>query len=92
MKRYNLPHGDGYWAISEHIPECKSKQSPELIAVMEKKAEAMAGTYNFASYAERMMFIDAFIKGYIAAFIIPYEQEELELSLTPLSKAMNEQK
>lgn len=91
MKRYSI-NEYGYHHIStESISDCKAMQDPKLIAIMEKKAEALAANYNFASYPERLLFIDAFMKGYICAFIVNDEQEEIERELTPLGKALKEE-
>lgn len=73
---------------SNDIHSCKSLQDIKLIRVMEKKAEDLASCFSFASYSERLVFIDAFCKGYIAAFCVSDEQEELEQSLTPLGKEL----
>lgn len=90
MKRYSMGNGSYYGIDAGIVADCEAIQDPKLIAIMKKKAEAMAGNYSFASYTERLIFVDAFFKGYISAFIINDEQEEVEKSLTPLGKALEE--
>lgn len=70
------------------IFSCKSTQPIELIVLMEKKASELANNLTFSSYTERLLFLDAFYKGYIAAHCFNFEEEALVLSLSPLSKAL----
>lgn len=92
MKRYKY-EADPTWGgnselSDEIIHSCKSIQEQKLIMLMEKKAMEVVSYLNFGSYAERLIFIDAFYKDYIAAFCFNDEQEQLERSLTPLGKAL----
>lgn len=91
MKRYKYS-GDPTWGenniTEEIILDCKTIQEHKLICLMEKKAMEIADRLNFGNYAERLVFMDAFCKGYIAAFCVNDEQEKLEQSLTPLGKAL----
>lgn len=72
----------------EVIFSCKSLQPIEYIVLMEKKAMQLCDTLNFGNYAERLIFLDAFYKGYIAAHCFDDEEEALKISLSPLGKAL----
>jgi hypothetical protein len=72
----------------EKLHACKNLQENKQICLMEKKANQLADCLNFRSYKERLLFIDAFAKGYLAAHCISAEDEELERALSPLGKAL----
>jgi hypothetical protein len=90
MKRFNIHDHSFYGICPSQLADCEAIQDPKLIAVMKKKAEGVASNFSFASYTERLIFIDAFYKGYLSAFIVNNEQEEVEREITPLGQALKE--
>jgi hypothetical protein len=95
MKKYKVIDEDGDPTYSnrinqEQITECKYSQDPKMNAFIEKKIETFAECFSFGSHSERLVFIDGLTKGYYLSAIITDDQEELETSLTPLGKALEE--
>ena len=86
MKKFPAP--DNYLDL-DHLQECKAIQEQKLICFMEKKASDLCKCISIGTYAEELIFRDAFYKGYIAAFCVSKEEEALELSLSPLGKALD---
>jgi hypothetical protein len=90
MKKYHLGKDELYCINTDTLINCEASQPPELIKLMRQKAESVAQNWSFGSYTERVLFIDAFYKGYLSAFIVNDEQDQIENSLTPLGQALKE--
>jgi hypothetical protein len=95
MKKYKVIDEDGnatsYYRIrQESVTECKYAQDPKLNAFIEKKINEFADNFSFGSHAEKLVFIDGMTKGYYLSAVISDDQQELENSLTPLGKALEE--
>jgi hypothetical protein len=79
---------DEIW--EDHIIKCKFSQHPKELEIMERKLEGISNNISFRDYAQELIFKDAFIKGYIAAFVVSDEEQEILNSITPLGKALAE--
>jgi len=72
----------------EVLQQCKSLQKVEMIVLMEKKARELCECLSFGTYTERLLFLDAFYKGYFAAHCFDEAEEQLILTLSPLGQAL----
>lgn len=94
MKKYKYGDGSidpfdyGNQLHEEVLNACKSIQENALVSLMERKGMEVCDRLNFGTYAERLMFLDAFYKGYIAAHCYNEHEEKLIMKLSPLGQAL----
>lgn len=74
----------------QDLTKCKYAQHRKELEVMEQKCLAVANMFSFKDYSHEVIFKDAFIKGYLTAFIVSEEEEKIKNSITPLGQALAE--
>jgi hypothetical protein len=76
--------------FDDHIIGCKYIQHAKELEIMEQKCRHVCNNISFKDYSQELMFKDAFIKGYLAAFVVSDEEQKIINSITPLGIALEE--